>query len=470
MLANLLSPQMLYAAKAEKLIRLAARYATRPAPELRGAGLAIQFFKGEFIISGPAETGKTFSCLYLIDRLARQYPHSQWAILRKVHRDLHGTVLQTYREHFLRDGVTVYGGEKAEWYDYPNGSRIWIGGMDRPGSALSGSRDGIFVNQAEELFLPDWEVLTTRTTGRAGHVPFGGMTFGDCNPGAAQHWIKQRAGLRLFESRHEDNPALFAAGGQMTERGQRTLATLDRLSGVRKERLRFGRWVSAEGTVYEFDLALHLIDPFPIPPEWRRFRSVDFGYTNPFVCQWWAVDGDGRMYLYRELYRTGRTVKAHSADIKRLSAGEVITETVTDHDAEDRATLEENGVSTTRARKEISVGIQRVQERLVKAGDGRPRLFVLRGALGERDESLAEARKPVSTEQEFDVYVWPKGGGGKAIKEIPVDDNNHGMDALRYAVMHAEYPAQPLPVSQPGQRSKFLDDPDAGEGSRWKRY
>ena len=31
--------------------------------------------------------------------------------------------------------------------------------------------------------------------------------------------------------------------------------------------------------------------------------SVDFGFTNPIVIQWWAEDPDGRLYLYRELYR-----------------------------------------------------------------------------------------------------------------------------------------------------------------------
>ena len=33
--------------------------------------------------------------------------------------------------------VLPYGGNKPEWYDYPNGSRIWIGGMDKPGKVLS---------------------------------------------------------------------------------------------------------------------------------------------------------------------------------------------------------------------------------------------------------------------------------------------------------------------------------------------
>jgi phage terminase large subunit len=225
--------------------------------------------------------------------------------------------------------------------------------------------------------------------------------------------------------------------------------------------------VSAEGTVYEFDARLHLIDPFPIPAAWTRFRSIDFGYTNPFVCGWWALDPDGRMYLYREIYMTQRTVRQHADQIKRLERWYVnddgktpnpqrerIEATVADHDAEDRATLHECGIYTRPADKAISPGIQAVESRLAVAGDGRPRLFVVRGCLVERDEELAAAHKPVCTEQEFDVYVWPKGADGRPVKEVPVDLNNHGMDQTRYAVRWADRRSRGQPTivtSRPGR-------------------
>jgi phage terminase large subunit len=144
------------------------------------------------------------------------------------------------------------------------------------------------------------------------------------------------------------------------------------------------------------------------------------------------------MYLYRELYGTQRIAEDWAADIKRLSEGESIEATVADHDAEDRATLERHGIQTIAANKEISPGIQAVQARLRKAGDGRARLFVMRGALVEADTRLLDARKPIDSEQEFDVYMWPKGSDGKPMKEKPVDENNHGMDAMRYAVRYVD--------------------------------
>jgi PBSX family phage terminase large subunit len=408
----------------------------------RGGGAALWRCKDpEVMLSGPAETGKTYSCLQKLDALMWKYAGAQSAIVRKTYASMTGSVLQTYEKKVLGEGspVTPYGGEKPQWYDYPNGSRVWVGGMDNPTKVLSSERDIIYVNQAEELTLDDWETLTTRATGRAGNIPYA-QVFGDCNPWTPQHWIRQRSDLTFLESRHEDNPTLFDENGALTEQGRRSLAVLDKLSGPRKQRLRYGKWVAAEGVVYEdFDRVVHLRERFAVPDAWRKIRTIDFGYTNPFVCQWWAVDGDGRMYLYRELYMSGRTVKVHAKQINELSAGERYEATIADHDAEDRATLEENGIKTIAAHKAISPGIQATQERLKVAGDGRPRLYVFADALIEADQALVEKRQPYTTEHEFDSYVWPQGQDGKPQKkEVPVDAYNHGMDAMRYAVAYVD--------------------------------
>lgn len=407
----------------------------------RGAAAAVWRCKDpEVMVSGPAETGKTYGTLHKLDACMWKYPGAQAALVRKTRKSMTGSVLSTYENKVLGKGspVVPYGGKNPDWYDYPNGSRVYVGGMDNPDKVLSSERDIILVNQAEELTLDDWEKLTTRATGRAGTMPYA-QVIGDCNPGPPTHWIKQRSRLKLLESRHEDNPMLYDDAGTLTEQGIRSMAVLDGLTGVRYRRLRLGQWAAAEGAVYEgWDTAVHLIDRFPIPDAWRKIRCIDFGYTNPFVCQWWAIDGDGRMYLYREIYMSGRTVKVHAAQINALSDGERYEATISDHDAEDRATLEESRIKTQPAKKDVSPGIQLVQERLKKAGDKRPRLYVLRDSVVEVDTSLLDARKPYSTEQEFDSYVWPKATDGKSHKEAPVKMDDHGMDAMRYAVAYVD--------------------------------
>lgn len=389
----------------------------------------------EVMISGPAETGKTYSCLQKLDALLWKYPRAQAVILRKTLSSLYPTVLQTYKNVLGPEScVSPYGGQKPEWFDYPNGSRVYLAGLDDPQKALSSERDFIYVNQSEELSLHDWEMLITRCTGRAANAPYS-QIFGDCNPGPPSHWIKHRPRLEFWESRHEDNPTLFDDDGQITERGRKTLSILDGLTGVRKARLRYGKWVQAEGVIYDgWDASVHHIDPFPIPADWRRVRSIDFGHTNPFVCLWGAVDNDGRLFIYRQIYHTKRTVKVHAEDIHRESGGESYDYSVADHDASERATLLENGIDTTPARKDVIPGIEAVQERLKEAGDGRPRLFVLKDSLVERDEELAELRRPCHLADEFDSYIWKKGADG-SVKNEPLKENDHAMDALRYMVM-----------------------------------
>ena len=81
------------------------------------------------------------------------------------------------------------------------------------------------------------------------------------------------------------------------------------------------------------------------------------------------------------------------------------------------------------------MGIQAVQERLKTAGDGKPRLFIMEDSLLEPDDDLAEKHLPLWAKDEFPAYVW----ADHATKEIPIKENDHSMDALRYAVMYVDH-------------------------------
>ncbi len=440
-----------------------------------GAAREFWRYKGpEAILAGPYETGKTLAALHKLNALVVKYPGSRGLMVRKTYKSLISSAVVTFEHKVLaypptdpRCKITKFGGEKPEWYDYPNGSRISLGGMDNPDKFLSAEYDFIYINQAEELALDDYEKLTGRATGRAGNAPYA-QVFGDCNPASEIHWIKRRERLKLFESRHKDNPTLFnQETGEITEQGIKTMEALDALTGVRYKRGRHGLWVGAEGQVYEYDPAIHLLDRFPIPGDWRRFRVIDFGYRNPFVCQWWALDHDDRLYLYREIYMTERTVKVHAAQIKEYT--ERIETTIADHDASDRATLAENGISTVSAKKDIERGIEKVQERLKLRGDGTPGLYILRDSVVEIDETRQTKYRPTCTADEFPGYIYPELKESKTDDEKPVKVDDHGMDALRYMVMHLDgTDSGPMP-QQETKKSTFANmGMSKGEGSKWR--
>lgn len=418
-----------------------------PSYELRGNNLAIQTMTDqEVVLVGAAGTGKTLGNLYKIDRLMREYPRLRVLIVRKVRADVAGTVLVTFERDILGVNNPICANmqrENRDVYRYPNGSEITIGGMDRPGRFLSGEYDLIYVPETVQLTESDWEMLVMRL--RSNALPYQ-QILGDTNPDRPDHWLKLRADsgkLTLLSTFHRDNPAYWQNGDWTRAGRDYVLGKLASLSGVRRLRYLEGKWVLAEGAVYDdWNEAIHLIDPFPIPASWRRIRAIDFGFNNPFVCQWWAIDPDDRMYLYREIYMSRRIVADHAQQIKALSDTERYEVTVADHDAEDRATLARAGIPTKPARKEITVGVQAVQARLRPAGNAAPRLFVFRDALVEPDEELRSAKKPISTAGEFPGYVWTKTADGKPIKEVPLGIDDHGMDAMRYAVRYVDRPRQ----------------------------
>ena len=75
-----------------------------------------------------------------------------------------------------------------------------------------------------------------------------------------------------------------------------------------------------------------------------------------------------------------------------IMPGEHIEWTVADRDAEGRATLEECGIQTRPATKGVLAGIEAVQKRLRPAGDGRPRLFIVKNCTVSRDPRLIELK------------------------------------------------------------------------------
>lgn len=426
-------------------------------------GAAQQLFKAresEVVMAGPAGTGKSLAGLYRVHFAALHNPGIRCLIVRKTATSLGSTTLVTFEKkvaaHALANGlVRWFGGSprEAPCYRYDNGSVVVVGGMDKPEKVLSAEYDLVFVDEATELTITDWETIGTRL--RNGRLSWQ-QQIAACNPVHPTHWIKQRAdagAMRMLTSRHRDNPAYVNADGSLTAAGRDYMAKLDALTGVRRLRLRDGKWAAAEGLIYEaFDPAVHVVDQLHIPHAWTRWLTVDFGYTNPFVAQWWAEDGDGRLFLYREIYRTRRLVEDHARqmlELMKYPSGQwrepLPRAVICDHDAEDRATLEKHlGMGTVAAKKTVSDGIQAVQSRLKVQDDGKPRVFLVRGALVERDPELEAAKKPTSTEEEITGYVWAvKPGAAGGLKEEPVKQDDHGMDAMRYVVAQRDLVGRP---------------------------
>ncbi len=395
-------------------------------------------------MSGPAGTGKSRACLEKLHMMMLLNKGARGLIVRKTAVSMTSTALVTFRQHGIPEAlmtgdVVWYGGSRQEpaGYRYSNGSFIAVGGMDKPTKIMSSEYDVIYVQEATELSEEDWEALTTRL--RNGVISFQQL-MADCNPDVPTHWLKlrgDRGTTRFLESRHKDNPVYYRDNGTLTDKGRVYMQKLDNLTGVRRHRLRDGLWVAAEGVIYEdYDPAVHLINRFTIPQDWARYWSVDFGFNHPFILQRWAEDHDGNLYLYREIFRTRRTVDQHAATVMSevRPDGRWIEPPpqaiICDHDAEDRATFQKfSGLPTKPANKKVKAGIEAVQRRFRLQENGKPRIFILRDACNDRDPFLVDMKRPTCTAEELPGYVWKDNG-----QDEPVKDLDDGMDAMRYMV------------------------------------
>ena len=228
--------------------------------------------------------------------------------------------------------------------------------------------------------------------------------------------------------------------------------------------------MAAEGAIFEeFDPAVHVVDRYDVPDAWPRYWAVDFGFVHPFVLQMWAQKPDGELVMYREIYRTGRTVDQHCHDLLdaicdpdpawsgprvRAHEGRIWREPrpqtiICDHDAEGRQTLQvELGMPTRAADKRVLEGIQRVQRRLRPRGDGKPGVTFMRDAVIHRDPALLDAARPSSTIEEIPGYTWAvRPGNAGGLKEEPVKIDDDGSDCARYLIVHKD------PIMRGGVRS-----------------
>ncbi len=444
--------------------------------EMRGAARELLTSRAPSIcIAGSAGTGKSVGALLKLHVTSALVPNTTSLIVRQTHASLTASTLRTFEQSIIADDlasgkVKWFGGSgrKPPAYMYPNGSVILVGGMDQPGKFLSMDLDRVLIDEANQVSVTAFETLMTRMRGTA--ATYNQIVLAT-NPDNPSHWIKERADageLPMLTSIHMDNPYLYDRNGVPTESGAAYLDVLRSLTGVRRARYYEGRWLAAEGTVWDgWNEAVHLVDPFPVPDDWRSVWSWDQGFQNPQVFQRWVIDHDGRAYLTHEMSRRQRLVEDFADDIMELmvvNGWRPPEAFVADHDSGDRATMERHiGIPTLAARKVVSPGVQAVAQRLVVQADGLPRLMVFRDALIRNDPLATADKRPRGWAAEIGGYVWAVERGADGIpKEVPKKESDHSMDAGRYLVMYLDG-APPAKIGSPAHPQNQQANPN----SKW---
>ncbi len=404
------------------------------------------------IAGGTYDAGKTYSCVAYIDQLARNYPGARLTFIHRSLKRVYKNIVPTY-EKYLRfrprsradpkpTPITRYGGEHPDFFEYWNGSRIYMNGLDKPQNLLSDFFDAAFVNQAELVSFDTWDELTARVSERAGTLPIA-FLLGDCNPSTPNHWIRQqtKAGkLTYFEMTFRDNPEIYnQQTGELTENGKRRVQRLQNLEGLRYKRGYEGKWVSGEGLVFDgFLPEVHVIDNFTISTKWERYISIDWGFRNPSCCIWWARSPDDRIYAYKEIYKTKltkpdfiRMIKANCDASDRIRYAAVDS---ADQDAVEQ--LQRAGFRVKQPKKSRATQIDAIKERLKVDATGAPAIFFLRDRLVHPpDEDLKDTYRPIEVTDEFLSCAYDKNMRGTNRDDEAIKGDNHGIDSTAYFIL-----------------------------------
>ena len=218
------------------------------------------------------------------------------------------------------------------------------------------------------------------------------------NPGGVGHaWVKARfvdpaphgtsfvgedgVGRVFIPSKIEDNHFLMASDPSYRDR----LMTLPERE---RRALLLGDWNIFEGQYFtEFSYEKHTCDPLPLPPEWRRYRTIDYGLDR-LACLWIAIDGERNVYVYRELCESDLIVSRAAEKILELTPPtERIYATLAPPDLWARSQesgrskallFSESGLHFTKTANDRETGWLSIKELLRLDKEGRAKLHIFR--------------------------------------------------------------------------------------------
>ncbi len=216
-----------------------------------------------------------------------------------------------------------------------------------------------------------------------------------------------------------------------------------------------GKWEFYGGRVYpHFSEDVHVIPPFDIPKEWPKFRGIDFGHRDPFVCLWMAVGPERELYFYREFWRQEGVTREHAQEIMSWNekAPQNRPERIRCTYADPSAAQLIEDLSYDGVRGLIPANNDREAGRVMVSN------FLLPIPNGPRAPSGPELEKAPNmyffdtmkeTIRELKYYRWKEGRAVQGDKE-KTEGNDHCCDVLRYLAMSRPAPFKTKPQLVPG--------------------
>lgn len=401
-------------------------------PDIVGGGYGSFWnWKGRYRVckgSRASKKSKTAALWYIFNMM--KYRDANLLVIRKIYRTLKDSCFTELKWAVGRLGVSELWEAKEsplEMVYKPTGQRIFFRGLDDPLKITSitvktGCLCWAWVEEAYEIGSEnDFNMLDEAVRGA---VPEGSGLFKQItltfNPWNEHHWIKGR----FFDNPDSETLALttdYTCNEWLDEKDIRLFDDMRLRSPKRYLVAGLGQWGVSDGLVFEdWEEKAFDIDEIRGLSSVRSAFGLDFGYTNDptaFFCG--LIDTAGKtMWVFDEIYRRGMSNEMIAREVIKAGYGK---EKITADSAEPKSIdrLRALGLSHIRAarkgRDSINSGVD----------------FI-------RGFHIIIHPKCVNFITEISNYVWEKDRISGRRLNVPADDFNHLMDAMRYAAEGAE--------------------------------
>ena len=308
----------------------------------------------EVLYGGAAGGGKSYG---LLADPMRYFANKNFngLILRRTNDELRELIWKSQELYPKAYPGAKWQEKKSQWV-FPSGAKLWMTYLEREEDVLRYQGQAFSYIAFDELTQHAtpfaWNYMRSRLRTTDPELPI--FMRATSNPGGPGHsWVKrmfidpspsnkafaatdidsgdvlsypeghEKHGRPLFFRRFipatlKDNPYLYSEGNYE--------ANLLSLPEMQRRQLLEGDWAIADGAAFpEFRQHKHVVEPFEIPDDWRKFRSCDYGYSSYSAVHWFAIDPSYEtLIVYRELYVSKHTGRDLAKAILELERGEQI--------------------------------------------------------------------------------------------------------------------------------------------------
>lgn len=359
------------------------------------------------------------------------YPGAQGLILRKTRESMNNSTVLSFERTVIGKDARVKHNRGQHRFEYSNGSIVAYGGMKDEDQreqirsiGLAGGVDRAWLEEATRFEQADFNEILARMRGTATDYTQVILTT---NPDSPVHWIKTQlmdgGQASVYFSGARDNTYLEEGYHQ----------SLNLMTGIQRLRLLEGKWIQAEGVVFDnWDMA-NVTTEAEYDPARPVIWGVDDGYAfgqgigtvsyHPRVVLFAQETATGGFNVFDEYYATQELSEVSIKACLGKPYAKAEHAYVDSSAAELKARIWEADIMTVNGTHPVHEGIKNLR-RLVCDGNG-VRQFRIHPRCGQLAREMASYRYD-------DASRVANIGEPKPMK---LDD--HGCDAARYLTWHA---------------------------------